>query len=77
MILGRGLYLTFIGLTVGFLAAIICTKLLAAYLFGVTSTDPATFTAVALLFSLVVSAACFRPARRAMLVDPMEALRYE
>jgi putative ABC transport system permease protein len=58
------------------LGAILGTKTLASYLFGITPTDPATFAEVALLFFLVAFLACYLPARRAMNVDPTVALRY-
>jgi len=46
-------------------------------LFGISTTDPATFAAVAILLTAVAFAACYLPARRAMLVDPIVALRHE
>lgn len=77
MILGRGLVVTTHGLLFGSMAATLATKTLHSYLFGITPTDPATFAAAALLFLLVSVLACYIPARRAMQVDPMVALRYE
>ena len=61
----------------GVLGALAFTRLMASLLFRVTPTDPATFAAVALLMVAVVLLACFVPARRAMEVDPMVALRDE
>jgi predicted permease len=77
MVLGQGLQLTLIGVGVGFLCAAIEASVLANNLYGVAQTDPITFVGVALLLTSVAIAASYIPARRAMKVDPIVALRYE
>ncbi|MGC1106784.1 MAG: ABC transporter permease [Candidatus Acidiferrales bacterium] len=77
LVMGHGAKLTAIGLAIGIAAALGLTQLLAASLYGVTATDPATYIAVAVLLAIVALAACYVPARRATAVDPMVALRYE
>jgi putative ABC transport system permease protein len=77
MILGEGLLLASIGIAVGVAGALALTRLLRSMLFEIKPTDPATFVGVAILLTLVALAACYIPARRAMRVDPMVALRYE
>ncbi len=77
VILGQGLKLLAIGLAVGLAASLVLTRLMSNLLYGVSSTDPLTFAAVAILLTLVALLACYIPARRAMRVDPMVALRYE
>ncbi len=77
LILGDGMKMTFAGLALGFVAALGLTRLLTRMLFGVSPTDPATFTVIALLLMAVALLACLVPARRATKVDPLVALRYE
>jgi putative ABC transport system permease protein len=77
MILGHGMLLTVIGIVIGLAGAFGLTRLMATMLFGVQPTDPATFTAIAVLLALVALVACFVPGRRATKVDPVVSLRYE
>jgi predicted permease len=77
MVLGNGLRLILTGLACGLALSLALTRFLRTILFGVGATDFMTFTAVGLLLSAVALLACYIPARRAMRVDPMVALRYE
>jgi predicted permease len=77
LILGAGAKSALLGVAIGIAAALALTRLMTGMLYGVTATDPLTFSAVALLFVCVALAACYIPARRAMHIDPMAALRYE
>ncbi|HXT85742.1 MAG TPA: ABC transporter permease [Verrucomicrobiae bacterium] len=77
MIVWRGVKLAGIGVTLGVAGALGATYLTRSLIFGVTPDDPWTFAAVAALLIVVALAACYLPARRAMHVDPMVALRYE
>jgi predicted permease len=77
LVVGEGLGLCAIGALLGILAALGATRYLASLLYGVRPFDPLTFVAVALLLGFIALGACLIPARRAMKVDPMIALRYE
>ncbi len=77
LILGEGLLLTLVGVTLGTAGAFILTRFMRGLLFGVASTDPATYAAVALLLTGVALLACYLPARRATKVDPLITLRAE
>jgi putative ABC transport system permease protein len=77
LIVGQGLGLALAGVLLGLLAAIALTRVMTSLLFGVGSTDPATFVTVALLILAVAGLACYVPARRASKIDPMVALRYD
>lgn len=77
LVVGQGSRLALVGVAIGVGAALVLTRLLASLLFGVKTTDPATYICVALLLLLVALAACYFPARRATRVDPMKALRTE
>jgi predicted permease len=77
MVLKQGLRIALVGVAIGLAASIGLTRLMSRLLFSVGANDPATFAGVAILLMLVALVACYIPARRAMRVDPMVALRYE
>lgn len=77
LVMQQGMGLALIGIAAGVLGALSLTHLMRGLLFNVSATDPVTFVGVAALLTAVTLAACHFPARRAMRVDPMVALRYE
>jgi ABC-type antimicrobial peptide transport system permease subunit len=77
LVMRDGAKIALFGIACGIAGALALTRLMASLLFEVKPTDPATFAGVAILLALVALAACYVPARRAMHVDPMVALRYE
>ena len=77
LVLWQGLKLVSFGLVFGVSTALAMTRFMSSLLFGVTATDPVTFVSVVILLTLVAVSACYIPARRAMSVDPMVALRHE
>jgi putative ABC transport system permease protein len=77
LVLRQGLKLALIGICIGLAASLGLTRLMASQLYGLSATDPLTFAAVAIVLAIVALLACYIPARRAMRVDPMVALRDE
>jgi len=77
LVVRQGLMLAIAGIAIGFGAALIITRVMTSLLYGVTATDPFTFAIIPVVLTGAALAASFIPARRAMKVDPMIALRYE
>ena len=77
MVITRGLVVTAIGLSIGLVLAVMVARLLASFIYGVSATDWQVFGGVSLALTAAAILACYIPARRAMRIDPVEALRYE
>ncbi|MGH9773311.1 MAG: FtsX-like permease family protein, partial [Candidatus Acidiferrales bacterium] len=77
MIFAQGAKIAGIGLAIGIALALGLTRLMGNLLFSVSAADPLTFAAVAIVIALITMLACYIPARRAVRVDPMLALRHE
>jgi putative ABC transport system permease protein len=77
IIVGEGLRLALLGIGIGTVAALMSTRVLRTFLYGVSAFDPLTFVFTAVLLAIVAMAASFFPARRATSVDPMVALRHD
>ena len=77
MVMSQGTIMTVVGLTIGLTGAWFATQYMASMLYGIAPRDPITLGGTALMLGIVAIAACYLPARRAMSVDPMIALRHE
>ncbi len=77
LVMQDGAQMTLAGVVIGIIGALAATRLMRSMLFGVKPVDPLTFIAVAVLLCTIALLACYVPARRAMNVDPIEALRHE
>ncbi len=77
LVVWQGMRTSLIGIGIGLAGAYAASRLMVSLLFGVTPTDPVTFLGIALLLALVALAACLVPARRAMRIDPITALKYD
>ena len=77
MVVGQGMWLSFFGIAFGIAAAIFLTRIMTSLLYGISASDPVTYVGISLLLAIVALLACLIPARRALKVDPIIALRYE
>ena len=77
LVLGQGVRLILVGLAIGLCVAFGATRLLSPLLYGIGANDPVTMFIVAMGLTAVALLACYLPARRAMQVEPSDALRYE
>jgi putative ABC transport system permease protein len=77
LVLSQGVKISAIGVSLGVIAALVLSRTMSSLLYDVSPADPFTYLGVSLLFISVATLACYLPARRAVKVDPLEALRYE
>jgi putative ABC transport system permease protein len=77
LVVGQGIILALTGVAIGLLSSLALTRVMASLLFGVSATDPLTFLSISLVLAGVAFLACYIPARRALKVDPVVALRHE
>jgi putative ABC transport system permease protein len=77
MVVRQGMVIALTGIVLGTIGALALGRVLTGMLYQVSPTDPVTYVAVTVLLALVAFLACYGPARRAAMVDPVEALRYE
>ena len=77
LVLMEGAKMSGLGIVIGIIAALALTRLMRSLLYGIGTNDPLTFLGVVIVIAVVTLLACYIPARRAMRVDPMVALRYE
>lgn len=77
LVVGQGMWLSFLGIAFGIAAAFLLTRMMTSLLYGITASDPLTFIGISLLLAVVALLACLIPARRAIKVDPIIALRYQ
>jgi putative ABC transport system permease protein len=77
LVVGQGMWLSLLGIGFGIAAALLLTRIMTSLLYGITPSDPLTYIANSLMLLAVALLACLIPARRAMSVDPIVALRYQ
>jgi predicted permease len=77
LVIAHGLKLTLAGVWIGVSGGLVLTRFMRSFIFGIRATDPVTFVSIAVLLTVVSVAACVIPARRAMTVDPLVALKYD